>query len=525
MSASPAGATPRPVMSNGKLYFSPLGLFGFQADAVAKAFYAEGIIGVWDTGLGKSHLSMALAAKLIEADQVDLVMHVAQRNKIDKSEFPADWATFTSLSTLVYHGPTRKKRLVKQGLPDVLITTYETGRDDLVVFTGRSGRARQDGSLMQELGLRDKRVLWIFDECAKLGNRSSKLYRAYEHVLTAQRRGPHRPKVLGLSATPMSTDYEQPFNIGRLTWPERMPSVETFETDFTYGRDERGRLLYKRGAREWFAAQFEPLIYRKRRTDPDVVEQMPALMEKVIGIDLSPDHQALYKAVGSLYGPDPPLRQQQLVLMAQRLVAGHPRALLRSGSELSRAVVSVMGEDYLRSIASAKAARLVELVRTLREAGDRALVYTFFAETVLPELALDLADAGLRVASYTGGQSSMVNEAAKAAFKAGELDVLLSSDAGSTGLNLPEAGYICEYDAAPTYAGRTQRFGRALRIDSTKSHVYGLTLVARRTIEVGLLASMLKRNDLQDQLHGDRGAAGHLEAQDRKSEFFSELPR
>src|SRR4051812_42655736 len=145
MSASPAGATTRPVMSNGKLYFSPLGLFGFQADAVAKAFYAEGIIGVWDTGLGKSHLSMALAAKLIEADQVDLVMHVAQRNKIDKSEFPADWATFPSLSTLVYHGPTRKKRLAKQGLPDVLIPPYETGRDDLVSFTGRSGRARQDG--------------------------------------------------------------------------------------------------------------------------------------------------------------------------------------------------------------------------------------------------------------------------------------------------------------------------------------------------------------------------------------------
>ena len=30
------------------------------------------------------------------------------------------------------------------GVIDVLVTTYETGREDLVVFTGRSGRARTE---------------------------------------------------------------------------------------------------------------------------------------------------------------------------------------------------------------------------------------------------------------------------------------------------------------------------------------------------------------------------------------------
>jgi len=250
MTSAPVEAPPRPVLANGRLYFSPLGLFGFQAEAVAQAYFAEGLVGVLDTGLGKTHVSMALAAKLVENDQVDLVIHVAQKNKIDKSEFPADWAQFTALSILVYHGPGRVKRLAKHGVPDVVITTYETGRDDLVTFTGRSGRARQDGALMSALGLRDKRVLWLFDEISsKLGNRSSKLYRAYEHVLTAQRRGPHPPRVLGLSATPMSTDFEQSFNLGRIVWPQRMPSVEYFEDELTYGRDDHGRLIYKGGNR------------------------------------------------------------------------------------------------------------------------------------------------------------------------------------------------------------------------------------------------------------------------------------
>jgi superfamily II DNA or RNA helicase len=522
MTASPAAAA-RPVMDNGRLFHSPLGLFGFQAECVARAYYQDGLLAVCDTGLGKTIISMALAAQLFQDDQVDLVIHVAQKNKIDKSEFPADWARFSSLRTHVYHGTNRGRRLAKAGTPDVLISTYETLREDLVIFSGRSGRARTDGMLVEVLKLRTARVLWIFDEISKLGNRSSKLYRAFEYVLTQQRNHGLPPRVLGLSATPMSTDYEQPFNIGRIVWPARMPSVTYFEDTYTYGRDDHGRLLYKRGAREWFAAQFEPLIYRKRRTDPDVVDQMPRLMEKVLPVDLHPEHRALYEAVGRLYGPDPTPRQQDLLLMAQRLTAGHPRALLRSGSELAKAVVETLGADRLRAVPSAKTLRLIELLSTLKAQGDPALVFCAFAETVLPEVAADLVSADLRVGIYTGGQSSSSNEAAKAAFKAGELDVLLSSDAAATGLNLPQAAYVIEYDAASTFALRTQRFGRGLRIDSAKSHVYGLTIVARRTVEVGLLQSMLKRNDLQDELHGDRGAEGHLDAKVRRDVSFEAL--
>jgi superfamily II DNA or RNA helicase len=514
----------RPVMPNGKLFHSPLGLFPFQAECVAQAYFQEGLIGVLDTGLGKTIVSMALAAQLIQDGEVDLVMHIAQRNKIDKSEFPADWAAFTSLDTFVYHGPNRKRQLAKRlEMPDVFVTTYETGREDLVLFSGKTGRARADGPLMDALELLDKRVLWIFDEIGKLGNRRSKLYRAFEHVLNVQRSGPHRPRVLGLSATPMSTDYEQPFNIGRITWPDRMPLVSTFEDEYTYGRDDHGRLMYKKGAVTWFAAQFEPLIYRKRRTDPDVVTQMPALMEKIVPVDLGPAQTALYHAVGEIYGPDPTPWQQDMMLMLQRLVAGHPRALLRSGSDQAKAIVDSVGEEYLRDIPSAKSLRLIELLQTLKSQGDRALVFSFFAETVIPELAIDLAEAGLQVGTYTGGQSSAENEAAKAAFKDGTLDVLLSSDAGSTGLNMPEAGYIVEYEGASTFTNRTQRFGRGLRINSAKSHVYGLTMVARRTVEVGLLEAMLKRNSLQDTLVGDKGVDGHLGAAQRRSDFWTTL--
>jgi hypothetical protein len=51
----------------------------------------------------------------------------------------------------------------------------------------------------------------------------------------------------------------------------------------------------------------------------------------------------------------------------------------------------------------------------------------------------------------------------------------------------------------------------------------GLTLVARRTAEVGLLQSMLKPNDLQHELHGDVGTDGHLDPDTRRRLFSGKL--
>lgn len=520
-------ALQRPVMSNGHLFHSPLGLFGFQADAVVNAFFGVKPIITLDMGLGKTIVSMALAAQMFEADMIDLVMHVARRNKVDPSEFPRDWASFTSLSTLTYHGPSRAKRLAKQGVPDVVITTYETGRNELmrrVKTQGKSGKGgRADGPLIDMLGLREKRILWIFDEVIKLGNRGSELYQAYDYVVNQLRRTGKEQHVIGMSATPMRTDYEQPFNIGRIVVPTKMPTVKFFEDELTYGRDDRGRLLYKRGAREWFAGEFEPLVYRKRRTDPDVQSQMPRLIERGLAVDLHPEHMALYRAVQDLYPEDKELttQEQDALNIALRLTVGHPAAHLHSDSKLSQAIVATLGDRSLRAIPSSKTIRLIEELETIVNGqGDQALVFTFYAATVLPELARDLREAGFSVATYSGGQSSGENEEAKRSFKAGEAAVLLSSDAGSEGLNLPEAHYIIEYESARTFDTRNQRFGRATRIVGGGDSVFGITMYARRTVEMSTLETVMDRQYWQDKLLGDEGMVGHVNADQRRSKIL-----
>lgn len=512
----------RPRLANGHLFYSPRGLYPFQAEAVAHCYLRGGMLGIIDWGLGKTIISMATAAQLMEDGLVDLIMHIGRKNKLGKTEFPQDWADFTSLTTHVYHGSGRQKRLAKAGVPDVFLTTYETGRNELMTRVKKPGTrgkgAKVAGPLFEALGLREKRIIWIFDEIPKLASRTSELHQAYAFALSELRKV-HRQWVIGMTATPFRTDYVQPYNLARLSNPDRMPTVAVFEEQFTRGKDDNGRYIYTAEARERFATLFNDVIYRKRFSDPDVRDQYPKLIEKQLTVELDPAHNALYQAVGDLYGDQSELDQVQLdkVYMAQRLTAGHPAAHLHSSAELSRAIVATLGEAALRAIPSSKTRALIEELESLVTGqGAQALVFTFYAETVLPEVARDLRAAGLTVATYTGGQTNRENEAAKADFKEGRARVLLSSDAGSEGLNLPEAHYIIEYESARTYDTRTQRFGRATRITSENPFVYGLTMVADKTLEVGTLQTVLRRNAHQDTLLGDTGAAGHTDASMRR---------
>jgi hypothetical protein len=450
-------------MDNGRLFYSSLGLFEFQAQAVADAYLSYDRIMVIDRGVGKTVITMALACQLFEDGEIDLVVHVGQGNKLTPEEFLADWHRFTSLRVCHYMGSGRGRRLQKMlnsGGVDVLLTTYETGKLDLVTWvqTGkrRSKGSRTDGPLIAQLGMRDKRILWVFDEVVKFANRGSDLYQAYEYLIGPVgrgngqlRAGKHRQRVIGMSANPMSSDmYEQSFNVARMIMPDRMPTIGQFEQRYTHGKDqERRNYLFRKEVRTEFVPLFESCLYRKRNTDADVRAQMPELIETKVDVALHPAHRQLYDAVYGIYGkPEEELTehekgQRSIVL---RLLLGHPRALTRSHSQLTAAVVEAVGADRLAEIPSSKTLALIEQLKSL---SSPAVVFTFYAETVLPEVLADLREAGFRVGAYTGSDAASIAD--KQRFKAGQVDVLLSSDAGAKGLNLPEARYVCMEASTP----------------------------------------------------------------------------
>jgi superfamily II DNA or RNA helicase len=502
-------------MPNGTYYHSPLGIWDFQIDAVIDTINHGERIGIVDTGLGKTHITMCLAGLLYDENAIDLVIHVGRKAKaVDRDEFPKDWADFTSLKTLVYHGTTRDKRLARDGIPDVLLTTYETLAAGVMrrfkKDSTKSGKgSRRDGPLFEALGLRDKRILWVFDEVDWLRGRTAERHQAVYYVLNQLRKGPHRQITLGLTATVISTEDEGAFNIARLITPKTMRlGVVEYENYFTRGRDEYHQYVYRRDRQPEFDALFQRCIFRKSADDPDIARQLPKVLYRNRYIDMDPAHRALYEAVGELYGPEKAeltQAQQTELSLALKLTAGHPAAHLHADNKLSKAIVKTLGEDGLRAVPSSKSRWLIEELKMLVHGqGAQVIVFTWFAKTVLPEVAADLRAAGFEIGIYDG-EHEQQNREAKAAFKAGKIRVLLSSDAGARGLNLPEARYVIEYEPAAAADIRQQRFGRHQRLvggDRTVP-VYAWTMAIRKTIEVGSLSTVMGRMKRQADLYGD----------------------
>lgn len=515
-------------LPEGPLFHSPLGLFPFQIEDIAEAYLRtdpgaeQGLAVLWSTGIGKSVFGMALASLLFEDGAVDTLLIAAERNKI--VDWRDDFARFTRLDTHLYHGQGRQKRLAKAGSPRVLISTYETLSRDLTALVevpGRKSKKLADGPLMDTLGLRGQRVMVILDEVTALKSRGSQRHKAFAYVLGELRKTGH-VRAFGLTATPAEADIEDAYNIARILVPDAMPTVASFEEDYTRGRDPYGRYSYKPHARDRFGKVFQQHALIKHKTDPDVIAQFPQKVEKAVHVELDPAHRKFYDAIAEMVAPDysSPTAQQaeQLAFTVLRMTAGHPASHLHAGNDVSKLIVETLGEQALRAIPSSKSVELINRLKPLiKGQGASAIVFTFYGQSVLRALGDDLRAAGFGVVEYHGANSVAVNEQAKNAFLSGGAEILLASDAAARGLNLQQAQYVFEYESALTFALREQRINRVHRIGSGHPSVTCYTLIAENTVEEGIVRKVLTRNRDHDALTTEGGEENYVSAADRRA--------
>lgn len=510
-------------MTGERLYESPIGLYDFQADGVAYCYMRPENIAVWDTGIGKSHLAMATAALFFEDDLIDHMIIVAEKNKLDPDEWPKDLATYTNLTVGKYHGPRRAK--VLEELPQVILTTYETARNDAgqrVKVPKRKTPKLIPNFLIE--ALRGKRIFIVYDEMTKLGNRKSESHQVHE-LLVKELRKAAETRVLALTATPIERSPENFYNIGRILTPENMGTVASFERQYVKYRDIYDRPTFKNlNAEEAeegavpFTDRIAPILLRKRKTDPDVIEQFPQKVEEFSYVDLDSRQRDFYNTVSETFSSHP---NQQLVWQLKRQIAGHPMALLHGEGQFARQIVDRLGEETLRAIPSAKSQRLIEyLTPIVKGQGAQVVVFTFFGPSIIPHLKAELEAVKpepFRVATYYGEMSDKAKATSKMDFRAGEFEVLLSSDSGARGINLPEAMYAVEYEMALTHAMRTQRLNRIHRIDSTHPSVTFQSFIVRDTVEEDIAKMTLSRNEWSDKiLDGGDPGPGFVSASMRK---------
>lgn len=511
------------------LYESPRGLYPFQADGVGRGYYTPDALALWDTGLGKTHLAMALAAVLFEDGLIDLVLVLAETNKI--RDWVADFITFTSLTVDLYHGDKKKRTRLREAPPQVLVSTYETVKADAAMPNKELANPNMGNWLPGPMVIewQGRRVFVVYDEVTKVRERTSGNYKAQEAFLRCMRTASDGQRTLGLTATPIESNPENVFNMGRLIVPHRVGTVAQFEHDHIVAKDPFGKPVqfknigFNDRVREpgvlTLREKFGDALLIKSKFDDDVKDEFPKQVEEYEAVPLGGKHLEFYRTVRSaFYDTNPTPMEERMLFGVLRQIAGHPLSLVRSKGQLAQAIVEQVGEAGLRAIGSAKEDYLSSrLERVCNVQGAKAIVFTFFGQSILPVLADRMRKDGLNVVINHGQMSSAERQVSIDALRYGDAQVFLSSDAGSRGLNLPEAHYVFNYECPLTYANLRQRNDRVHRIDSLAEIVFTETLIADDTIEEAVADLVVKRHEWHDTFIDDDDEAGeHLDAAERR---------
>jgi len=509
------------------LYHSPWKRIEYQVDGIARAYLRRDMMVVWDTGVGKTHLGLAASCLALEDGEADLILLVCEKRGGKLYEWRDDWGTFTDVENIaVYHGASRVKKLAKN--PTVLITTFETVRQDVAHF--ETTLRIRDGALMT--WLRERTVMVVYDEISKLGNRSSRLYKSHQYMLRQLRKINPGLRVIGLTATPIEKNYENAFNEFRLVIPHIMPTVEGFEKRYIKSREpmaprngQYGRITWHHQRIPEFHGLCEPYMLRKRKTDEDVRDQFPPITEEFVTVEMRKDQKQIYQTLEDLAWMHGEYQEVPGLRILLRQFCGHPLAVIlagrRGGSRFATMVADTL-DKQLDDCSSAKTDELLSYVTKV--AGDqdyKMLVFTFFGQTVLPVLEKIITKAGFPVYTIHGEMSAKTQHESKTSFLAHPGGaVMLSSDAGSRGINIPGVSMIIEYEAALTHAKRTQRFGRGSRVGQ-RLPLTCLTLCVEGTMESKkIIKGNLERAQQADIFLGDDGAEGHITAEDRRLMFM-----
>lgn len=175
-------------------------------------------------------------------------------------------------------------------------------------------------------------------------------------------------------------------------------------------------------------------MLRRLKTDRTIISDLPDKIEMKVYCNLTREQASLYQAVvdemlARIESSDG-IERKGLVLatlMKLKQVCNHPAAMLQDRSALDGR--------------SGKLERLAETLDEVVEEGDRALVFTQFAEWGASLLAYLQERLGQEVLFLHGGTSRTARDAMVARFQgaAGPSVFLLSVKAGGTGLNLTPA--------------------------------------------------------------------------------------
>ncbi|WKT96327.1 DEAD/DEAH box helicase [Micromonospora soli] len=239
-----------------------------------------------------------------------------------------------------------------------------------------------------------------------------------------------------------------------------------------------------------------PFVLRRLKTDASIISDLPEKLEMEVLCNLTAEQAALYRAVvddmmARIESSDGMERRGLVLATMTRLkqVCNHPAQLLHDGSALPGR--------------SGKLERLEEIVDEVLAAGEKALLFTQYAEFGGMLRGHLSARTGREVLLLHGGVGKADRDAMVTRFQspAGPPIFVLSLKAGGTGLTLTAANHVVHVDRWWNPAVEDQATDRAFRIGQRR-RVQVRKFVCAGTVEEKVAAMIADKRSLAQRVVG-----------------------
>ncbi len=336
----------------------------------------------------------------------------------------------------------------------------------------------------------------ILDEAQKIKNPDIQVTQAIERFPAAFR--------LALTGTPIENQLTELWSIFNFLNKGYLGSLSSFRKHFAYPIER----YQDPAATARLQRMIRPFVLRRLKTDPNVIQDLPERLDMKVYCTLTDEQAELYQAVVAeglprvrdLHGRARRLHIFNLLTRLKQIL-NHPTQYLAPDPITARFQPT---ESLERR--SGKLDRLTEMLDEVLSVGDRALVYTQFAETG-HLLAWHLQQQFDRPVFYLHGgvplkqRLQMVTNFQEDSHAPHIF--ILTLKAGGLGLNLTAANHVFHYDRWWNPAVEDQASDRIYRIGQTRN-VQTHKFITAGTLEEGIDEMIERKQGLADRIISGR---------------------
>ncbi|WP_367275247.1 SNF2-related protein [Microcoleus sp. CAWBG58] len=298
----------------------------------------------------------------------------------------------------------------------------------------------------------------VLDEAQNIKNSEAKQSQAVRQIEASFR--------IALTGTPVENRLQELWSILEFLNPGYLGPRNFFQRRFAIPIEKYG----DRESLHALRSLVQPFILRRLKTDKSIIQDLPEKQEMTVFCGLASEQAALYQkvveeSIANLESAEGIQRRGMILALLVKLkqLCNHPALVKAEGKpkELS-----------INSQESGKLQRLVEMLEEVVAEGDRALIFTQFAEwgkLLKPYLEQHL---GREVLFLYGSIKQQQREEMIDRFQhdpQGPPIMILSLKAGGTGLNLTRATHVFHYDRWWNPAVENQATDRVFRIGQTRN--------------------------------------------------------